>query len=152
MPPLQVDVVLRKLKAMILYLETLAEYQQMPLEGFVNDFKSQLVVERLLQLIVDAATDVLAHMLTAAEQPPPDTYRDAFVQAGRAGIITSALAEQLLPSTGLRNRLMHQYEPIIPEIIFQTIPVCLSQYREYVVHVDDYLQRQLLQQKLSPEA
>jgi uncharacterized protein YutE (UPF0331/DUF86 family)/predicted nucleotidyltransferase len=135
MAPLERGVILRKLTSMSRYLDTLAEYREMPLEEFLVDFKSQLIVERLLYLVVEAAVDAISHLLVAADLPPPESYYDAFVQAGRARIVTAELALQLAPSAGLRNRLVHEYGEIDPQIVHKTIPLCLRHYREFVRQV-----------------
>ena len=63
----------------------------------------ELLVERLLHLSVEAASDLLKHLLMQGFNIKPQTYADTFLQAGR---------------NGLRNRLVHDDEAIDPSRVF----------------------------------
>ena len=54
-------------------------------------------------------------------------------------MITQELAVQLAASTGMRNRLVHQYEEIDNLIVFGAIPKALHQYSLYVQQITAYL-------------
>ena len=42
-------------------------------------------------------------------------------------------------SSGMRNRLVHQYEAIDNELVFKAIPIALSQFPLYLKQITDYL-------------
>ncbi|MEO1622281.1 MAG: DUF86 domain-containing protein [Cyanobacteria bacterium J06632_3] len=112
---------------------TLAEY--------LEDRRQQLIVERLLHLVVEAATDTNTHVLAATQQSPPDDYYSSFPEAAKVGLISPDLATRLAPSTGLRNRLVHDYDDLDNVIIYHSIAFALGGYAEYVLQVQDYLKR-----------
>jgi uncharacterized protein YutE (UPF0331/DUF86 family) len=85
-----------------------------------------LLVERLLHLSVEAASDLLEHLLVQRFNIKPQTYADTFLQAGRNGLIPMDLAQRLVPAAGLRNRLVHDYEAIDPSRVYAAIPVALD--------------------------
>jgi uncharacterized protein YutE (UPF0331/DUF86 family) len=108
-------------------------------QTYLQDFKQQLIVERLLHLLVEAATDINSHLLVSLNQPSPDSYFDSFIAVGRNQIIPLALAYQLAPATGLRNRLVHEYDAINPVIVFQSIASALDLFPQYLTHIQNYL-------------
>ena len=114
MSPLEQAVLRRKLEHLQELLALLSSEAHTPLQGFLADRRQQLLVERLLHLSVEAASDLLEHLLVQGSNSKPQTYADTFRLAGQHGLITADLAERLLPAAGLRNRLVHDYEAIDP--------------------------------------
>ena len=68
----------------------------------------ELLVERLLHLCVEAASDLLEHLLVQGFNIKPQTYADTFLQAGR-------------------NRLVHDDEAIDPSRGYAAIPVAVDE-------------------------
>jgi uncharacterized protein YutE (UPF0331/DUF86 family) len=133
----------RKLQKVVKYLVALNSFASLDQQSYLNDFNQQLIVERLLHLIVEAAADLNSYLLVRSGQTPPETYFNSFTEAGRQGIIAQDLAQQLAPSAGLRNRLVHEYDEIDPIIVFQAIPFALELYPRYVVQIQRYLAQNL---------
>ena len=59
-------------------------------------------LERLFELLVMAASDLLFHELTEQEVTPT-SYRDAFRLAGVHGLLPVDLADRLQQAAGMRN-------------------------------------------------
>jgi uncharacterized protein YutE (UPF0331/DUF86 family) len=134
-------VVIRKLQAITKYLQLLSDRASLTQQAYLDSVEQQLIVERLLHLIVEAAVDTNSYLLVSANQPPPETYFNSFIQVGQQRIISQPLAAQLAPSAGLRNRLVHEYEEIDSAIVFQAIAFALTLYPEYVKQIQAYLER-----------
>lgn len=64
---------------------------------------------------------------------------DTFIEAGKAGLIPMDLGRKLARSGGFRNVLAHQYDEILPEIVFQNLQEALAQYPDYVEAIQVYL-------------
>ncbi len=97
------DVFLRKLTYLRQLLADLEPYRQVTLaEVEAEHYK----LERLIELLVMTASDLLRHLL-AGRGLTPVTYRDTFYQAGKQGIIPPDLAERLQKAAGMRNILVH---------------------------------------------
>jgi uncharacterized protein YutE (UPF0331/DUF86 family) len=58
---------------------------------------------------------------------------------GKYQILTPELAKQIAPSSGLRNRLVHEYDDIDPNQVFKAISFALQQYPLYVRQINSYL-------------
>ena len=52
------------------------------------------------------------------------------------------LSQQLAPSAGLRNRLVHEYDDIDSRIVYQAMSLDLELYQEYMQEIQDYIGRQ----------
>jgi uncharacterized protein YutE (UPF0331/DUF86 family) len=126
MTPLEQAVLGRKLSHLDELLTLLRAERATPLDSFLRDRRQQLLVERLLHLSVEAASDLLEHLLVQRFNIKPQTYADTFLQAGRNGLIPMDLAQRLVPAAGLRNRLVHDYEAIDPSRVYAAIPVALD--------------------------
>jgi uncharacterized protein YutE (UPF0331/DUF86 family) len=77
--------------------------------------------------------------VTATGGAAPADYHSSFAALAEAGAITADLAARLAPSSGLRNRLVHEYDEIDLDVIAASIAGALDGYREYVRQVADWL-------------
>lgn len=126
MTPLEQAVLDRKLNHLKDLLELLRAESTTPLQTFLQDRRQQLLVERLLHLSVEAASDLLEHLLVQGFNSRPQTYAETFLLAGSHNLIPIDLAQRLVPAAGLRNRLVHDYEAIDPSRVHAAIPVALN--------------------------
>ncbi|MBD2530087.1 DUF86 domain-containing protein [Nostoc flagelliforme FACHB-838] len=133
------EIILVRLKLITKYYNTLEEFKSTSLDEFLNDFRQQLVVERLLQLMTQAAIDINDHILSKLNPGKLETNFNSFISLGKYGVITPELARQIAPSSGLRNRLVHEYDEIDPTEVFKSISLALQQYPLYVRQVNSYL-------------
>ncbi len=85
------EVVERKLAAMANYLDELRALRPSDLQEYQKDLPRRRAVERLLQLIVEVATDINTH-LAAESGEVPDDYFESFWSAARLGAIDDELA------------------------------------------------------------
>ncbi|OBQ05694.1 hypothetical protein BMF77_pa00014 (plasmid) [Dolichospermum sp. UHCC 0315A] len=133
------EIVLARLKLIAKYYNTLEEFRSISLDEFLADFRQQLIVERLLQLMTQAAIDINDHILSKLNSGKSYTNFEAFIELGNSQIITPELAKQIAPSSGLRNRLVHEYDDIDPKQVFMAINFALQQYPLYVRQINSYL-------------
>jgi uncharacterized protein YutE (UPF0331/DUF86 family) len=76
MSPLELAVVTRKLSHLKELLELLRSESGTPLTAYLQDRRQQLLVERLLHLSVEAASDLLDHRLVQELNSKPQTYAE----------------------------------------------------------------------------
>jgi uncharacterized protein YutE (UPF0331/DUF86 family) len=58
---------------------------------------------------------------------------------GEHGIMPVQFAAEVSRAAGLRNRLAHAYDTIDDALLFQAIPVALSQLRQYGAYILAYV-------------
>jgi uncharacterized protein YutE (UPF0331/DUF86 family) len=121
------------------YLERLKNFELISLDEYLNSFDQQLILERLLQLMTQAAIDINDHILSKLNPGKSYTNFDAFIELSKYEIITPELAKKIAPSSGLRNRLVHEYDDIDQKQVFKAISFALQQYPLYIRQIKSYL-------------
>lgn len=71
----------------------------------------------------------------------PDSHRDSFTLAVRAGVFDEELAAELMSSVGLRNVLVHEHGDVAVDRVVAAVPLAASAYGRYAVAVRDWLLR-----------
>ncbi len=121
----------KKVREIGRYLGELEPVLKLTQKEFVGSYRDMRIAERDFQLIVDAAVDINTHILLSLGLPPPEKNFDSFVALGRTGVLSEQEAKALAPSTGLRNKLVHEYEDINPELLYRSLKTFSLQYKEY---------------------
>ncbi len=134
------DLVRRKLSRLNMYLEKLKPMLKKSLEEYKTDSYLRFSTERLIQLIVECATDVNNHVVVEVGNRPPEDYSISFINAAQAGLISRELAESLKGSAGMRNILVHEYMEIDNEKVYSVLPLAIKEYGEYIRQVEKFLE------------
>ncbi|MEW5940880.1 MAG: DUF86 domain-containing protein [Chloroflexota bacterium] len=140
MPQFDKNLVLRKLRDLIKYLGELEPYLSIGVEKYLHDREKRYIVERLIQLIVEVASDVNRSVVEAEDEVPVETYYDTFAKLGELKVIPKELSIRLASTTGLRNRLVHRYEDIDHKIVYHSAVRLLKDYRRYFRLIEKYTQ------------
>lgn len=128
------DVLLRKLTYLRKLLDDLAPYKN---ASFAQVEAEHYKLERLLELMVMAATDILNHLLAERGQTAV-SYKSAFQLAAKEGMIPAELSNRLQNAASMRNVLVHLYEEIDYEILHQSIPTALEDFAQFVAIFANY--------------
>ena len=122
------DVLLRKLTFLRQLLTDLAPYREATLDEVEADHYK---LERLLELLVMVASDIVHHLL-AEQKQTPTSYKDTFHLAAQAGLLPADLSERLQQVASMRNVLVHLYEQIDYTILQASIPQALDDFSQFV--------------------
>jgi uncharacterized protein YutE (UPF0331/DUF86 family) len=123
------EVVKRKLAAIAAYCGDLRRHEGISFDEFM---RRHYEIERILELIIMNASDIVLHLLAQRGEPAPASYRAAFLRAGEVAIISQELSRNLSLSAGLRNILVHEYEVIDYRVLHQAIPAALRDFSLFV--------------------
>jgi len=86
-----------------------------------SEIETNVVVERFaehtLQIAIQSALDVAAHIVSDERLGEPRTHRELFDSLARHGWLTDALARTLGQMVGFRNILVHGYEAVDTKIV-----------------------------------
>jgi uncharacterized protein YutE (UPF0331/DUF86 family)/predicted nucleotidyltransferase len=143
-PMIDQELVNRKLSQIVEYLTALTPLQGLSYADYLQQLLTRYAAERLLQLLVDTAVDINAHLIVELISTPPQDYYDSFIKAAQAGMLSVTFALRIAQSTGLRNRLVHQYEVIDHAIVYSAITEAITQYTEYCRHITTFLDHHAL--------
>jgi transposase len=104
----------KKLEILIKYYN---EFQQLTNGITINDYIDNIVIkraiERVMQLIVECATDINNMILKKQGKGPSRDYYNSFIDLAENNVMDMEFAVRIAPSTGLRNILVHEYQKII---------------------------------------
>ncbi len=117
------------------YRELMDVTSDVPLDRYTDSTLIRRSTERLIQLIVEAATDINCMILRDLGKPAPKDYFNSFIELGMAGVLDMEMVMLIAPSTGLRNILVHEYQKIDDRIVFQSLSSIREQYSTYIDRV-----------------
>jgi len=123
-----VEVLVRKLMYLRRLLADLAPYADATLAEVQDDHYK---IERLFELLVMTASDILFHVL-AEYGESPDSYRSAFRLAAEHNLLPADLADRLQDAAGMRNVIVHLYQRIDYGILHTSIKPALRDFGEFV--------------------
>jgi len=126
------EVANRKLGFLIDYLNELKRFEGM------NDgeyFPQRFAVERIMQLLVEVANDLLTHLLKDRFNVICRGYKDSFTKAANNKLISRDLGARLEKHGGFRNLLVHQYGEYSPEQVYMEIKPFIDNFSEFIRQV-----------------
>lgn len=132
-------VVERRLRALSDALDDLNRLHDVDADGFRADPIVRAAAERLLQVSVDLAVDVNAHLAAGVLGRAPTTGRESFGAMAEAGILSPGLADLLAPAAGLRNVLVHRYVDIDVHLVTRAVADILDLMPRYIGEVATFL-------------
>ncbi len=124
-----------KLDSLRLYLRRLRPLARLSFTEFAADYTRFNTAERNVQLVVDAAVDVNNHLILEAGESAARDYYESFEKLGRLGILARNLASRLARTTGLRNRIVHQYEDVDLDVLYRNLVPFLRDYERYCAEI-----------------
>jgi uncharacterized protein YutE (UPF0331/DUF86 family) len=140
MSPVDVRIVRRKLAAVVSAIDRLRPVVGLTIEAWQGNRDLHDATERRLQLGLEAAIDINAHLVVGLGHPAhADAFSSFHELASVAGVLPSALASELAPSAGLRNRLVHRYDDLDDELVFRGVAMFVNRFPEYVEIIDAWL-------------
>src|SRR5712691_7707218 len=141
MSPVEAAVIRRKLGHIAEALLALGPLGRLTLDQYRARLYERKAAERLLQEAIEAALDINAHLIAEHGAAVPDDYYGGFLALGSLQVLPDALARDLAPSAGLRNRLVHEYETLDDAKVLAAIGTAQALYAEFVKAIEAYLRR-----------
>jgi len=70
--------VMRKLSELEEYLNQVREFSSITLQEYTDNWKTQRIIERTLQLMIELCTDIAGHLISSERLRVPTSYADTF--------------------------------------------------------------------------
>jgi uncharacterized protein YutE (UPF0331/DUF86 family) len=109
--------ILRKLAEVDQYLLQVKEYTGISAEQYVSDWKTQRIVERTLQMMIETCVDVAAHIISDSAYRTPTSYSDTFKVLYENSVLPPSLFAKMEKMAKFRNIVVHHYDTIDAEIV-----------------------------------
>lgn len=130
------EIIVNKLIKMEEYISELEEFKPETYMEYKNDQLKRYAIERLIQLIIDLALDVNNILIKKSDHYPAQDYFSSFLELVDLEILPEEFAKDIAPSTGIRNRLVHEYEKVNDKLVYQNLDKLIKYYLDYIKYVN----------------
>ena len=137
---IEAPLVVRKMALISADLKEIVELGGRPLEDHLGDLHAQALAERYLERVIGRMVDINYHLITAGGDRPPKDYYDSFIKLGTIRVLPPELARELAASTGLRNRIAHEYDDIDHAKVHEGLRAAARDVPQYLRHVQSHLE------------
>ena len=133
------ELVTRKMLLVARDLDGLRTIDQRGLDAYLTNRIDQAVAERHLERMIGRMIDINYHLLTESGHAPPPDYHASFVQLGGLGVLDAAFARRIASGAGLRNRIVHEYDEIDHQRVFEAVGSAIVDIPAYLAAVMRFL-------------
>lgn len=130
-----------KLERLDEYLKYLKEIQKVNKKSFTNDFHFFGLGERYLHLAIEVLIDVGKSLIIAENLKKPEDNSDIFPILHDHKIISKKLIENLIGIANFRNIIVHEYEKIDREIVYEKLQKNLTDFTKFKGEVLKFLKK-----------
>ena len=131
--------ILKKLSTLDEYLKQIAEYTSITVQAYAGDWKTQRIVERTFQMMIETCLDIGGHIISDEKMRVPETYADIFRILVENGILSKTHLVAFERMAKFRNIVVHDYEKIDPEIVVAILRNHLQVFEVFKSSVIAYL-------------
>lgn len=125
------DLLRRKLAELAEYVGQVSEYRDLTVERYRADWKTQRIVERTLQMAIEACLDMASHVIADRSLRAPTTYAETFEILVHAGLMSPALGRVMVEMTGFRNVIVHEYARIDADTVIRILRGHLEDFHRF---------------------
>lgn len=126
-------------KKMVMLQDSLQKLEELlpeTFDAYKDSVNTQLILERLFQLVVDSAVDINNALLEQRGKSKADTYFGTFTAMDDAKLLPVGFAARIASSVGLRNALIHRYETLDHARAYEGMKKFAKLYREYLIIIE----------------
>ena len=105
--------------------------QAVPLDEYLGDDNIQTIVERKLQLSIQACMDIASYLIGQLGLTAPDEPCNVFAVLGQEGVISRGLAGRMVSMVRFRNILVHDYLEIDSAIVHHNLAEELEDFDQF---------------------
>jgi len=141
MDEVHIRLIRQKLVYLAERLEKLESFLVPSFEEYTKEPWRPAAVERMAQVVIDTIIGTNHILLRACNKPPAASSWDSFRRVRELGIINPELAKRFVKSyVGLRNRIVHLYEPLDDRRVFETVQKLVKDARGYLEEVAKFVE------------
>ena len=123
--------VLRKLSELEEYLNQIREYSNITVSDYSKGWKTQRIVERTLQMVIETCVDIAGHIISDQGFRIPKSYADAFRVLHEENILDTKLFDTMEKIAKFRNIVVHHYDKVDLEIVVTILRKHLDDFLSY---------------------
>ena len=123
--------ILRKISEIEMYRSQIEEFSNITTKEYRENWKTQRIVERTLQIMIEICVDISNHIISEGEMRVPVSYADTFKILHENGVIDSDLLDTMAKMAKFRNIVVHQYEEVDAEIVVLILKKHLCDFERF---------------------
>jgi len=135
------EIITRFLGLLRQYAGELKNEQHATWEEFSQDTKNKRFVERTLQMCIEVCLDIGNHIISDEGWKEAETNRDIFLRLKEKEVVSDDLLNRLLQMAGFRNRIIHDYAEIEPEMVYGILKNNLKDFDSYASEILNWLEK-----------
>jgi uncharacterized protein YutE (UPF0331/DUF86 family) len=129
------DLIIAKAGSIRRNLKRISEKGAVDLDSFLADIDLQEVISFNLHLAIENCTDLAAHIISAEGLGVPGSGSEMFYLLEENGYLSRTLTEKMIKAVGLRNLIVHEYDKIDLNRLFEIINKDTKDINEYVASI-----------------
>jgi uncharacterized protein YutE (UPF0331/DUF86 family) len=123
--------ILRKLSELDQYYRQITEYEEITVAQYSGDWKTQRIIERTLQMMIETCVDIASHIISDKGFRVPKSYSDVFKVLHEERIVGGILFSALEKMAKFRNIVVHHYDKVDAEIVIGILKKDLNDFMGY---------------------
>lgn len=135
------QLITRKMSLILEDLAGMARLSKLSRAQYLEDSINEALAERYLERAIGRMIDINFHLITESGHAPPKDYHESFTRLGTLGVMTTDLAKETAMAAGLRNRIVHEYDDIDPERVYEALPVAIRRIPAYLDHIQRFIEK-----------
>lgn len=125
------SLILRKFTELEEYLKQIKEFSNISIEDYARDWKTQRIVERTLQIMIEICVDIANHIISDKGYRTPKSYADTFRVLCEEGILGKTTLKIMEDMAKFRNIVVHHYEKVDEVIVVNILKKHLNDFLAY---------------------
>lgn len=123
--------ILRKLSELDQYFKQIMEYEGITVAEYSHDWKTQRIVERTVQMMIEACVDIAGHIIADKRYRTPSSYSDSFRVLQEEKVLNDKLFSALEKMAKFRNIVVHHYDKVDAELVVGILKKDLKDFPGY---------------------
>ncbi len=120
-------------------LKRLKEISEFSKQEFIENDDYFAIAEHHLRRALEAVLDLGRHICVKEDFGQPQDYTEVFDILNNGGVLSEDFTESIRGMAGYRNRLVHMYNQIDKEEIFQILQERLNDFEIFIEEVMNYI-------------
>lgn len=135
------ELIAKKLEQIEQALEVLERQRKYSAKDLERSLETRWMVERGLEVMMQAVFDIGAHVLAADKKNDWEDYAGLIEKLGLHGVVPEGFARRFRDMAGFRNVLVHEYLEIDLHILERVLKEELENFHKFVRYIMEYLER-----------
>ena len=119
------------------YYSRIKKYIPETRDALKNNWERQKALERMLQVMIEIMIDISDRIISIKGLPAPPTSSESLSQLEDMGIIKSAA--DYASMVRFRNFIVHRYEDIDIDILFDILTKNLSDFKKFINEINEFI-------------